>query len=329
MAGSTVLVTGATGFLGSHLVERLIADGTRVRCLIRETADTRWLDGLDFERCPGDVTDPASPTEAVRGVSRVYRSAGLVRARSLSEYLRVNRDGTGHLLEACRAHAPALERFVLISSQAAAGPAPPDRPATESDRPGPLTHYGRSKVEAEELVVAAGDRLPVTIVRPPAIYGPRDTEVYQGFRAARFGLCVYIGPADQRVNFVHVADVVRGAVLAGTHPDAVGEIFFVGSEENYPTRRIADTIASSVRRPLVRVAVPAWTLAAVGTVAELVAGLAGRAPTLNRQKVRELTAPHWCLDVNKARRVLGYRQAVSLESGIDETARWYRERGWL
>lgn len=324
-----VLVTGASGFVGSHLVERFIREGVRVRCLVRRSSDLRWLNDLDVERHSGDVTDPASLPGALAGVSHVAHAAGLVCAGSLEDYLLVNRDGTKNLIRACQRHAPDLERFVFISSQAAVGPAPPDSPATEENELRPVSHYGRSKAEAENIVREASGSLRMTILRPPAVFGPRDVDVYYGFLLGKYGLSVRLASADQRVNFAHVYDLVEGTLRATMHPDAVGETFFLGSEENYATVRICRAIASAIRAPLLTLAIPRWALNLAGLVAEIAAKPFGRTARINRQKVLELTAPHWCLSVDKARRVLGYRQAVTLEQGIGETARWYQDHGWI
>jgi nucleoside-diphosphate-sugar epimerase len=186
------LVTGATGFVGSHLVERLLGAGMEVACLMRPTSPPRRtaLDGLDVERRIAALDDPDALARAVRGVDYVFHAAGLTRARTLAEYQAVNADGTGRLLEALLAEGAALRRFVYVSSLAAAGPARSPEPPDESAEPHPADDYGASKLAGEHVVLEHANRLPVTIVRPPAVYGPRDANFLPLFRlAVRLGGC--------------------------------------------------------------------------------------------------------------------------------------------
>ena len=176
-----VLVTGATGFIGSHLAERLLADGHRVRCLVRRTANRRWLGDPRLELADGSITEPSSLPAAVAGIDIIFHVAGLTAARSREEFFRGNHDGTKNMLEAA-ARAGKPLRFVHVSSQAAAGPSPTATPIDESFPCRPITAYGESKRAAEEEVLKYADQFPITIVRPPAVYGPRDNGVYTFFR---------------------------------------------------------------------------------------------------------------------------------------------------
>src|SRR5581483_8675949 len=208
------LVTGASGFIGRHLAEHLLREGVRVRVLVRDAR--RWR-GPRTEMAVGDLADRAALRNAVRGVDRVYHVAGLTKARREADYFTVNHLGTVHLLQACLEVNPALRRFVLVSSQAAAGPVWAGRPVTEHDPPRPVSAYGWSKLRAEQAALACSPLLPITIVRPPVVYGPRDRDTLLVFRAARFGLVPRLGPLAC-LSIVHVDDLVRGTRCAGEHP---------------------------------------------------------------------------------------------------------------
>src|ERR1700722_12501724 len=183
-----VLVTGASGFLGSHVADQLTRGGHDVRALVRKSSKRDFLERLDrIEFAYGSVEDAAKVADAVKGVDAIIHSAGLVKARSPEEFHRTNVDGTRNLIEAAKVHAPKLRRFVLVSSLAAAGPSLDGVPL-DRDGAGPVTHYGRSKLEAERVVLAAKDSLPVTILRPGAIYGPRDQEILVFFKSVKSGV---------------------------------------------------------------------------------------------------------------------------------------------
>jgi len=171
-----VLVTGGSGFIGSHLVEILLAQGHAVRCLLRDPGRPRWLAGLPVEIQRGDCTDPASLISAVQGVEQVFHLAGVTRARRRRDYFLHNLRGTGNLLRACATADNPPRRFVFLSSQAAAGPSRDGRPLTEDDAPAPLTAYGLSKLAAEKAVLGYAHRLPTVVLRPSTVYGPRDRD---------------------------------------------------------------------------------------------------------------------------------------------------------
>jgi nucleoside-diphosphate-sugar epimerase len=323
-----VLVTGANGFVGSHLVEGLLERNHRVRGLVRRTSDLRWLEGLGLDLAFGEVTDPATLPAAVRDIEAVYHAAGATKARRTETYRRVNCQGTVNLLEACREHAPRLKKFVLVSSQAAAGPGEDGRPSREDDPCRPISEYGRSKLMAEEAAAHFMDRLPVTVVRPPAIYGPRDVDFLIYFRILKKHLRPLLGFRQRPVSICHVRDVVSGTILAGKSERSAGRTYFLsGGETTWD--ELTRTMAEALNVRTLKIRVPVFALHALAALNEVFAPLRREAPVLDRRKAREMTAACWTCDRSRAAEELGYRPSVPLEEGIRETVAWYREMGWI
>lgn len=322
-----VLVTGGTGFLGSHLVEGLLgSSGTEVFALVRDPARPRWLAGEPRVRLlPGDLRSvPALP----EGLAAVYHAAGSTKTLRTSAYYTVNRDGTTNLLRALEAR-PDRPRFVHVSSLAAVGPSTPGRPVREDDPPHPVSHYGESKLQAEREVLARRDRFPVVILRPGAVYGPRDEDFLEYFRWVRRGVEPVVGPT-QLMSLVHVHDVVQAALLAGRTEGASGEVFHIADPTPRSWEDLGRAAAGLLGKRPVRVRIPVWTAFLAATASEGLGRLLGRDKgLLNRDKVRLAKAAGWVADVSKARRVLGFETRVPLERGLGETIAWYLAQGLL
>ncbi len=326
-----IAITGATGFIGSTLADALLRRGDSIRCLVRATSNLRWLEDKDVELVYGSLGDVKSLHELVQGVDAVYHIAGVVKSKTKEGYYRGNVYATENLLTACLEANPGLSRFVHISSLTAVGPSPaPDRPVNEETPPHPITTYGRSKLEAEKRVLAVADKLPVTIVRPPAVYGARDTEILIFFKAVQTGLQTMIGFNRKLVSLIHVDDLVKGIILAGESPGAVGETYFISSETFYNWKDVGDITARALgKRRLIRIPVPHMVVYAIAAVAQVLSYFRKQPATLNLEKARDLVQTYWTCDTAKATRALGYRQGISIEEGIQKTVRWYREQGWI
>lgn len=323
------LVTGATGFIGSHLVERLLAEGLEVVCLVRPTSDRKWLDGLPVTLRTGTLTDGEALRAAADGADYVFHVAGLTKARTRREYLAVNAEGTRRLIDATVDARAATRRFVYVSSLAAVGPAPGSAPLDESATPRPLEAYGASKLAGEHAVLEAARRLPVTIVRPPAVYGPRDVNFLSLLRAAkRIGRVPIVGRPTHRISLVHVADLVTGLWLAASAETAAGQTYFLASgthDLGELVEAIADALGVS-RRPL---RLPALLARLIGEIGQLKWALTGRPQIVSRRKVRDALQPNWTCSWEKARRDLGYRENVHLADGVKHTATWYTHQAHL
>ncbi len=303
--------------------------GCQVRCLVRSRRRLRWLTGLPVELHEGDCTDPASLRTAVRGVQRVYHLAGVTRARRPEAYFLHNANGTRHLLEACVRENRRMERFVHLSSQAAAGPATLGRPAREEDLPHPLTPYGESKRQGEEEAFRFRDRIPLVILRPSAVYGPRDRDFLLFFRLVARGLLLAFGRQPRTVSLCYVEDLVPGILAAGERPVPSGSIYFLADPRPYPWEEVEAVCREAIRSDARRVRLPAWVLQAAAWGGEVFGALSGREVILNRARAAELLEGRWSCDTSRAERELGFTPKWGLQEGIRRTAAWYRMQGWL
>lgn len=323
------LVTGSTGFIGSHLVERLLAKNYTIRCLVRRSSDRTWLEGKPVELVFGDLFDHTALRQAVTGVDYVYHSAGVTKAKKKEDYYRGNATGTHNILEAVSEHNPRLKRFVHISSQAAVGPSESKTPITEEAPAHPLTTYGKSKWNAEQECHAAASKIPITICRPPAVYGPRDKDVFEFFNTMSKGLQPMVGFSEKFVSLIHVADLVRGFVLAGESEKAAGQTYFISSNEAYGWKEVGEVTRAVMNTRALRIRIPAFGVYTVAAFAEFFSLFSAKPALINFEKARDMVQDYWTCDSSKARRDFGYEQQVSLENGIRETVNWYKNHGWL
>jgi 2-alkyl-3-oxoalkanoate reductase len=326
-----VLLTGGSGFLGSHIADRLSAAGVEVRALVRRTSDTRHLSSLPgIKLVQGSLDDPTSLTEATRGVRGIIHAAGLIKAMRSQDFARVNTRGTANLLAAARAACPNLDRFVHVSSLAAMGPSKDGRPRPEGSPPAPVTAYGRSKLTAEERVRAASGDIATVVVRPPVVHGPRDRETLAFFLAVKLGVLPLTGSPGSVLSMVYAPDCADVCVRALEADVASGSAFDVedGVPETLETI-IGHIEAAMGTRVRLRVPIPASALKLAAGVTELFGWATNRPVMLTRDKVHELRAPHWVNDGMAARAALGWTPRVTFAEGASLSVAWYREAGWL
>lgn len=325
----TALVTGASGLIGSWLAERLAEEGFAVRCLVRQTSSLQWLEGRRVSLVNGDLCRDEIPGEALRGVTHVFHCAGVLRALRSRDFFEANEQGTRRLLAACVPHADSLQRFVLISSLAAAGPGTAWRPVREDDDPAPVSVYGRSKLAAERAVLEHAHRLPVTIVRPPAVYGPRERDLLPIYRQVRRRVRLSVGFRDRCLSLIHVHDLVDGIIATGTHANAVGRTYFLANDDAAAWSTFVRAVAVALGRRTVPIALPGWAAYLAAAPAELHARITGRPAVLNFDKVREISQGDWVCSTARVREEIGFRPALSLEEGVRRTVEWYVQHRWL
>lgn len=315
--------------VGSHLAEKLTQSGVQVRCLVRDPGRLRWLSGQNVSVVTGDCMDPGSLDVAVEGVSVVYHLAGLTKARFAREYYEVNTQGTANLLRACGRRASGLRKFVFVSSLAAAGPGREGSPVTDTTQPAPVSDYGRSKLLAEQEVLRFREEFPVVILRPSAVYGPRDRDMFELFLWAARGLTIEIAGGERFLNLCYVEDLADAALLAASRDTASGSIYHIAEERPYSWREFREVLLRTGGIQARNIRIPHWSAYLIGLVSEIGGVLQGKAALTNRQKVREAVQRYWTCDVSSARRDLGFAAGHSLENGLRMTWEWYRRQRWL
>ena len=327
LAGGLAVVTGASGFVGSHVVDELLRSGARVRCILRASSSRRWLAEKPVEIVTAPLTDAAQLAGAVAGADWVVHAAGLTHARGPAEYHEANVKGTERMLRAALT-VSGLKRFVLISSQAAAGPSADGRPVSETTLPQPVSAYGASKLRSEELTMLMRDRIPVVAIRPPAVYGPRDDAILKVFVAVKRHVQPVL-KAGGRFSLIHAEDLARAVCLTLTHAEAPGEVYFAAEPDVTDYDEMGGFVKEAMGTWAVRVSVPGFILSAGALVGEAVGGILGKAPFLSREKLREIGSGDWICTSGKLRSRLGWEPRISMREGIRATADWYREAGWV
>lgn len=325
-----VLLTGASGFVGSHLLDGLVARDCEVTLLLRRTGNHRSLTPQPAQArvVRGHLADGGALREALAGATHVLHCAGATKAVRAAGLMAANQQGTRNLVQAVNERRDRIERFLLISSLAAGRPATSARPARESDPSDPQSAYGRSKLAAE-AEVREGCPVPWTILRPAAVYGPRDREFLPLFRAAARGLAPVFGGGRQQLSLVYVKDLAETALTALTHPDACQDTFNVASPEVVTTRELAREIGIAQGTRPRPVPFPWALLWCVCAAQMLWSRLSGHATILANGKFKELAAPGWVADTTGLRHCLGNLCSTPLREGLGRTAAWYRAEGWL
>jgi nucleoside-diphosphate-sugar epimerase len=325
------LVTGATGFVGSHVAEVLKAQGHDVRLLVRN--EKRLYPELreGYDIVTGDITQtPDELARAVEGVDWVLHVAGLIKGRSQAEFNRVNAHGTRSLCEAAR-RAGGVRRFVLVSSLSATGPGEDSRHLVDEDtQPHPVTFYGRSKLLGELYAREYGADFPLTIARPPTVYGPRDTGTLEFFKFMAKGYSIQFGKEEKSVSLIHGRDLAEGIVLCASHEAAAGETFFLTNLEPCPLSWLMELLRAAVQPSRDRLlAPPLWLARGFARMNDVLQVILRRTLLPNTDKMRDLIPQYWSCSGEKARRVLGYEARTPLREGIRDSAQWYMQQGWI
>ena len=325
-----VLLTGANGFVGSHILDCLCARGVPTAILLRPGSNRDFVQPHlpDVEVHLGSVTDPATLPAALREVTHVIHCAGRTKARRLDEFRETNQVGTRHVIEAVNQQAERVQRLVHLSSLAASQPATPEAPAREESPSRPVTVYGQSKLAAEAEIRNRCEAESV-ILRPAAVYGPRDSDFLQLFKAVQAGFCPRFAGGRQALSLVFVKDLAAVAVACLTHPAAAGGTYNVAAPEVVTAGELAGEIARQMGRRPFSPSLPTALLWPVCLAQEALSALTGKPGILSRQKLPELRAPGWVCDTHRLQAELGLNCPTSCRAGVAETLAWYREQGWL
>jgi nucleoside-diphosphate-sugar epimerase len=327
---SSILVTGGTGLIGSFLVETLVRKND-VRCLVMKNTDTKFIDDLGVEFVYGDITDIKSLKPAVKGVDKVFHLAAAFKKdmpKNPTEdlYFKVNANGTENLLEVCKQDG--VGRVVHFSASGVYGPSS-DAPVNENSEYNPSDSYEKSKCEGEKIALKYNETgLPVTIVQPTIVYGPRETSVMLRFFKFIKDRRVIIGNGKNKFNFVYVEDVVDGAILASKEKNAIGQRYLLGYEKSYPMSDFVKVITSTFGVTSSKIKVP-YLIAKDGVIfLNALCDLVGCTSPIKVHSVNFLAGNH-DYDISKAKRELGYRPKVSLKEGVKITVKWYKDNNLI
>ena len=334
------LITGASGFVGSNLAQHLRSHDWAVRCLVRSSSRVDHLAPLGVELATGSLDDAESLTRATTDVDVVFHLAGRVAALRAEQYAHDNVEGTRRVAEAC-AGQPRPPVLVMVSSLAAGGPGMPRAPRRECDPEEPISAYGRSKLAAEQAAVAAAGDAPVSIVRPPMVFGQGDRASLQIFRSMKF-LPLHLSPGVRRfpVSLVHVADLCDALVRVAMHGSRVARSeqngvvygigkYYVAADRTITYGELGQLAAAAAGWAVATLPMPTPIFWAAGAIGEVVGRIRRRPTIFNFDKVREATASGWVCSDEKIRAELGYAPGATLEQRFAETVVWYRAHGWL
>ncbi len=325
-----VLVTGANGFVGSHLVDALLQKGYEVKCLVRKTSDLKWIDREKVKLVYGDITQKKSLFTAVEEVGYVYHTAALVRAVNWRKYYWVNQYGTRNLIQVCAQINPGLKKFVYFSSQAAGGPAAQaDNLVRENDCPRPITDYGKSKLKGEEEVLSFKNKVPFVILRPCSVYGPREKDIYSYFKVVKRGIIPVLGREERYVNLCYIKDLVEGSILAAEKEKSRGKIYFIGDGCIYSWSQIGGIISESLNVKGIKIVIPEKILSVVSFFNEGISKITQKPAVVNSQKSLEMKQKYWLFDISQIREDLGFLPKVPLSIGAKLSVNWYRQNHWL
>lgn len=325
----TAVVTGANGFVGSHLVDLLISENYTVRCITRKTSNLQWLKGKKVEIYDCGLTNKEALEKVFYGADYIFHVAGVIKSKKPEGYFKGNVDNTKVLLEAALKYRKSIKKFLVVSSQTATGPSEKDNPVNEQTVCHPITTYGKSKLAEEELAKSYMDRLPITICRAPAVYGERDPETFIIFNTFAKGLFTTIGLGEKKVSLIHAADLVKGFHKAAISPASKGQTYFISSEEFYTWQQVGKLCSEILNKKAVHIAVPHFVVFTLAVFAQFFAMFSSKPATLNIEKAKDITRKYWTCDTSKAVKELGYHQELSIEAGLRRTLTWYKENKWI
>lgn len=323
------VVTGGTGFVGSHLVDLLLSKGYEVWCIVRKSSNTKWLNGKNVKLLNCGLNDKNELLKVIKDVDYIFHVAGVVKSKTKEGYFHGNVETTKNLLETVIENKINLKRFVVVGSLTASGPSLDGAPVNEQSPCNPITTYGESKLEEEKLALSYKEQIPITICRAPAVYGQRDTEIFIYFKSFSKGLTTLIGFDEKKLSLIHVMDLVEGIYQSALSEKSIGEVYFISSEEFYTWEQINNITARIFNKKPLVIRIPHFVVYLISAVAQFFSYFSSKAATLNLEKAKDLTQKYWICDTSKAKEHFNYKQKISIEEGIKQTIKWYKEQGWI
>jgi len=327
-----ILITGASGFVGSFLVEEALKRGLEVYAGVRKTSSRKYLQDATIKFLALDFNDLEQVSQQLKSIQFDYviHNAGVVKVNKKEEFFKYNTKLTTDFATVLIELQPDLKKFTYISSAAAYGPA--DKLSKgyveESDTPSPIDTYGESKLSAERWLKNQTN-FPYLIFRPTGVYGPRETEIFTFFKAFNQGLEGHIGRTPQKMAFIYVKDLAK-VVIDGTLSTKSQKSYFVSDGNAYPTQDLGKYAAKYLeKKPLIKINIPIGVVSVIANIGEGIGYLTGKMPVLNKEKVKILKSKNWQVDIVPLQNDFNFAPAYDLETGLLETIQWYKENKWL
>ena len=329
-----ILITGASGFIGSFIVEEALKRGFETWAAVRKSSSREWLQDERIHFIELNLSSKSQLVEQLRDhdFDYVVHAAGVTKCLNKQDFHRINTEGTTHLVKAILKVGMPLKRFIFISSLSIFGAIKEQQPyedIRESDTPQPNTEYGRSKLAAEQYLETLRTRLPYIILRPTGVYGPREKDYFIMAKSIQQHSDFAVGYKRQDITFVYVKDVVQAVFLA-LEKGEDGRKYFLSDGQVYQSSTFSDLIHEELGRPWwIRITAPVWVLRIITFIGEYVGRMTGKVTALNNDKYNILKQRNWRCDIQPAIDELGYQPQYQLEQGVKETIRWYKENNWL
>jgi nucleoside-diphosphate-sugar epimerase len=323
-----ILISGANGFLGSHVAERLQEQGHELRLMLRSTSNVDFLNAVHgYERVNADLRDAASLSSVAVGIDTVLHMGGVTLARTEAEYQAANGTGTANLVSA--AVAASVRRFVYVSSLAAHGPSPSPQPRPLDAPAAPVTAYGRSKLSGEYAVQARQQHLQTVILRPPAVYGPRDRALLPLYRAGKLGIFPLLGDGMNLASFAYVDDAVDAIVKATISETPPAAVYTFEDGQPHTWRALVDAFSRATGRKIHVIPTPEWLYKAAGYAGGLAGALVRKPLPLSPEKVTHISQRYWVCNSDAITRDLGWQARVGIDEGLVRTLAWCKQHRWL
>ena len=325
-----VLITGASGFVGYHLIVAALASDLEVFAGLRPSSDIKHLEGLNINYTFLDYQDKVSLQKEIEDKKYHYiiHASGITKAKNKEEYNKVNAEYSRNLALAAVSANTMLEKFVLVSSLAALGPLNDMTDTIEDNSAAhPVTHYGESKLLAEQYLSAIKD-LPLVIIRPTAVYGPREKDIFILFQTINKGIEPHIGKFKQRMTFIYVKDLAK-IIVKSLFSDVTKKQYNVSDGNIYSRYALADGVKKSLNKRTWKLHLPVFMVTCLAGFMEWAYRNSSVIPALNKEKMHELTAINWACSIFSVKAELGFSPEYNLETGVAETVNWYKKNKWL